>query len=104
LASNKNIQVEIKVPYDPSFTGLDDTSTAWGDCVKPYELGTQPTSDGIGIYNGGGADLNQTVDGSGRDIAIQLQGSQIRSNQYFVVKISAHKDWTGYLSRIEITY
>ena len=104
LASNKNIQVEIKVPYDPNFTGLDDTSTAWGDCVKPYELGTQPTSDGIGIYNGGGADLNQTVDGSGRDIAIQLQGSQIRSNQYFVVKISAHKDWTGYLSRIEITY
>jgi hypothetical protein len=104
LGANKNIQVELKVPFDPSYTGLDDTSTAWGDCIKPYELGTQPTSDGVGIFNGGGSDLNQTVDGSGRDIAIQLQGSQVRDDQYFVLKISAHEDWTGYLSRIAITY
>lgn len=104
LGANKNIQVELKVPFDPNFTGLDDTSTAWGDCIKPYGVGTQPDTDGVGIYNGGGSDLNQTVDGSGRAIAIQLQGKQIRDDQYFVVKISAHKDWTGYLSRIQITY
>jgi hypothetical protein len=48
--------------------------------------------------------LTQTVGSGGGAIAIQLQGKQIRSNQYFVVKISAHKDWTGYLSRIQITY
>ena len=104
LGANKNIQVELKVPFDPAFTGLDDTSTAWGDCIKPYSAGTQPDTDGVGIFNGGGSDLNQTVGGSGRDIALQLQGKQVRSNQYFVVKISAHKDWTGYLSRIAITY
>ena len=104
LGANKNIQVELKVPFDPAFTGLDDTSTAWGDCIKPYSAGTQPTSDGVGIFNGGGSDLTQTVGSGGRAIAIQLQGKQIRSNQYFVVKISAHKDWTGYLSRIQITY
>jgi len=104
LGANKNIQVELKVPFDPAFTGLDDTSTAWGDCIKPYSVGTQPDSDGVGIFNGGGSDLNQTVGGSGRDIALQLQGKQVRSNQYFVVKISAHEDWTGYLSRIAITY
>ena len=104
LGSNKNIQVELKVPFDPSFTGLDDTSTAWADCIKPFSVGTQPDTDGVGIFNGGGSDLNQTVAGSGRDIAIQLQGKQVRSNQYFIVKISAHKDWTGYLSRIQITY
>jgi hypothetical protein len=104
LGANKNIQVELKVPFDPAFTGLDDTSTAWGDCIKPYSVGTQPDTDGVGIFNGGGSDLNQTVGGSGRDIALQLQGKQVRSNQYFVVKISAHKDWTGYLSRIAITY
>lgn len=104
LGANKNIQVELKVPFDPAYTGLDDTSTAWGDCVKPYELGTQPTSDGVGIFNGGGSDLDQTVDADGTDVAIQLQGSQVRDDQYFVLKISAHKDWTGYLSRIAITY
>ena len=104
LADNKNINVELKVPFDPAFTGLDDTSTAWSDCVKPYSVGTQPDTDGVGIFNGGGSDLTQTVSGGGRAIALQLQGKQVRSNQYFVVKISAHKDWTGYLSRIQITY
>lgn len=104
LGANKNIQVELKVPFDPAYTGLDDTSTAWGDCVKPYSAGTQPDTDGVGIYNGGGSDLTQTVPSGGREIPIQLQAKQIRDDQYFVVKISAHKDWTGYLSRIQITY
>ena len=104
LGANKNIQVELKVPFDPSFTGLDDTSTAWADCIKPYGVGTQPDTNGVGIFNGGGSDLTQTVGGSGRAIALQLQGKQVRANQYFVVKISAHKDWTGYLSRIQVTY
>ena len=104
LGANKNINVEIKVPFDPSFTGLDDTSTAWGDCIKPYSNGVQPTSDGVGIYNGGGSGLDQTADGSGASIPLQLQQRQVRNNQYFVVKISAHKDWTGYLSRVEIIY
>lgn len=104
LGANKNIQVELKVPFDPAYTGLDDTSTAWGDCIKPYQAGTQPTTDGVGVFNGGGSDLNQTVDGTGRAVAIQLQGSQVRDDQYFVLKISAHEDWTGYLSRIAITY
>ena len=104
LDNNKNINVELKVPFDPDFTGLDDTSTAWSDCVKPYSVGTQPDTDGVGIFNGGGSDLTQTVSGGGRAIALQLQGKQVRNNQYFVVKISAHKNWTGYLSRIQITY
>ena len=104
LGENKNINVELKVPFDPSFTGLDDTSTAWGDVVRPYQAGVQPDTDGIGIYSGGNTDLNQTVDSSGRAIGIQLLEKQIRDDQYFVLKISAHKNWTGYLSRIEIVY
>jgi len=48
--------------------------------------------------------LTTTVPGSGRAVAIQLQQKQVRNNQYFVVKITAHEDWTGYLSRIGITY
>ena len=102
--ANKNINVELKVPFDPAFTGGDDTSTAWGDCIKPYSAGTQPDTDGVGIFNGGGSDLTTTVPGSGRAVAIQLQQKQVRNNQYFVVKITAHEDWTGYLSRIGITY
>ena len=104
LGANKNIQVELKVPFDPAFTGVDDTSTAWGDCIKPFSAGTQPISDGVGIYGGGGGDLDQTVDSDGTNISIQLQQKQVRSGQYFVLKLSAHKDWTGYLSRITITY
>ena len=104
LATNKNITVEVKVPFDPDFTGLDDTSTAWGDAIRPYSAGVQPTTDGVGILNLGGADLTQTVGGSGREIPLQLQASQARSTQYFVVKVSAHKDWTGYLSRIDVDY
>ena len=92
------------MPFDPNFTGLDDTSTAWGDVVRPYSAGTQPDTNGVGIYSGGGSDLTQTVGDSGREVGIQLQEKQIRNNQYFVVKISAHKNWTGYLSRIEIVY
>ena len=104
LGANKNINVELKVPFDPAFTGLDDTSTAWGDVVRPYSAGTQPDTDGVGIYSGGGSGLDQTVDGNGTSVGIQLQEKQIRDDQYFVIKISAHKDWTGYLSRIEIVY
>ena len=106
LGSNKNINVELKVPYDNNFTGLDDTSTAWGDCVKPYSSGVQPTSDGIGVYSGGGSGLDQTINSNSvaTPLGIQLQEKQIRNNQYFVIKITAHKDWTGYLSRITVTY
>lgn len=104
LGANKNITVELKVPYDPSFSGGDDTSTAWADCIRPYSAGTQPTADGVGIFNGGGSDLTQTVGSGGRAVSLQLQQSQIRDDQYLVVKISAHKDWTGYISRIDIAY
>ena len=92
------------MPYDSNYTGLDDSSTAWADVVKPYSAGVQPTTDGIGIYSGGGSGLDQTVDADGTAVGIQMQGTQIRNNQYFVIKISAHKDWTGYLSRIEMVY
>ena len=104
LGANKNITVEVKTPFDPAFTGLDDTSTAYGDAIGPFASGDQPIVDGKGILNLGGSDLNQTVGGSGREIPLQLQAKQVRNTQYFVVKISAHKDWTGYLSRIEVDY
>ena len=104
LAANKNITVEVKCPFDPAFTGLDDTSTAWGDAIRPFASGDQPIVDGKGILNLGGSDLTQTVPGSGREIPLQLQAKQVRNTQYFIVKISAHKDWTGYLSRIEVDY
>jgi len=104
LGANKFINVELKVPTDPNFGGDDDTSTAWADCVKPYSNGVQPTTDGVGIYGGGGSGLDQNVDANGTSFQLQLLEKQIRNNQYFVIKISAHEDWTGYLSRISISY
>jgi hypothetical protein len=104
LGANKNINVEMKIPFDSNFSGLDDTSTAWGDVIKPYSAGVQPNADGVGVYSGGGSGLDRDADASGTAVGIQLQEKQIRNNQYFVIKISAHKDWTGYLSRVEIVY
>jgi hypothetical protein len=104
LGANKNIYVEIKVPSDPVYTGGSDKSTAWCDAIRPYLAENPPSIEGAGLYNGGGSDLNQTVGGSGRSVPLQFQGKGIYNNQYFVIKISAHKDWTGHLSRIGVSY
>ena len=104
LSNNKNINVEIKVPFDPNFSGGDDRSTAWADCIRPFDNGQQPVVDGRGVGNDGES-LNQTVPAiGGRTINLNFQEKHIKNNQYFVVKISAHKNWTGYLSRISIGY
>ena len=100
----KNINVELRVPFDSGFTGPDDTSTDWADCAKIFESSAQPNVLGAGIRAGSFSGEDQTIDSDGLDLSLTLGTRRIKQNQYFVVKISAHKDWTGYLSRIEVTY
>ncbi len=101
LGANKNIQVELKVPSDPSYTGGEDRSTGWCDVVKDWDDTEDLTVDGAGLLNGS---LTQAVPTTGRTIPLEFQSKGIYNNQYFVVKVSVHKDWTGYLSRIRMAY
>ena len=63
----------------------------------------------VGGFNGGGGDVNQTVDSDGTSYGINfrtatLNGTSGGNADYLVVRITAHKDWTGHLTRINFTY
>ena len=105
LGANKNVFVELKVPFDPNFPGDDDQSTSWADAAKIAESEFPPTSDGNGIRAGSFSGEDQTIDEpSGLALSLTLGTRRIKQNQYYIVKISAHKDWTGYISRIQVAY
>lgn len=92
LGANDRINIEMKVPGQ----------TAWGDVAIP-QGGINPTADGNGIFNGGNGNLDQDAS-NGSNIAITLGSLFWASNDYIVLKISAHKDWTGYLTEITASY
>jgi hypothetical protein len=92
LGANDRINIEMKLP------GV----TAWGDCAIP-QGGVNPTSDGNGIFNGGNGNLDQDAS-DGSTIAITLGSLDWLVDDYIVLKITAHKDWTGYLTQITAAY
>ena len=104
LGANKNCFVELKVPYDPNYSGADDQSTDWADCAKIFESSAQPNVLGAGIRAGSFSGEDQTIDSNGLAVSLTLGTRRIKENQYVVVKISAHKNWTGNLSRIQVAY
>lgn len=104
LGANKNVFVELKVPFDPNFSGADDQSTGWADVARIFESGNQPNNDGAGIRAGSFSGEDQSIDSNGLAVSLTLGTRRIKQNQYYIVKISAHKDWTGYLSRIQVAY
>ena len=99
LGASKNFHLEVKIPGD----------TGWLDMARPASLSENIAADGSGGFNGGGADVNQTVSNSGTSYGINfrtatLEGTSGGNADYLVVRITAHKDWAGYLSRISFTY
>ena len=104
LDANKNVNVELKCAFDPNFSGADDNSTGWADVAKIFDAGNQPNNDGAGIRSGASSGEDVSIDTNGLALTLTLGTRRIKQNQYFVVKISAHKDWTGYISRIQVTY
>ena len=105
LGANKNVFVELKVPFDPNFSGADDQSTLWGDAAKIASGGDPPhVADGAGLRTGESVGEDQSIDSNGLALSLTLGTRRIKQNQYYVVKISAHKDWTGYISRIQVAY
>jgi hypothetical protein len=101
VGANNNIKVELKVPSDPTYTGNNDKSTGWCDVGSPLDDQQDLTVDGAGLYTG---TLDSNVDTNGAQVNLGFQSKGIYNNQYFVVKITAHKDWTGYLSEIRMAY
>ena len=104
LGASKNCFVELKVPFDPNFSGADDQSTDWADTAKIFESSAQPNVLGAGIRAGSFSGEDQSIDSNGLPLSLTLGTRRIKQNQHFVVKISAHKDWTGYISRVQVAY
>ena len=92
LGANNRINIEMKVP------GV----TAWGDVAIP-QGGVNPTVDGNGIFNGGNGNLDQDAS-NGSNVAVTIGSLDWLVNNYIVLKISAHKDWTGSLTEITASY
>ena len=105
LGDNKRCTVELKVAYDPNYPGADDQSTAWTDVGKIID-GSENinTDDGAGVRTGSSSGEDVSIDSNGLALSLSLGSYRIKQNQYFVIKISAHKDWSGYISRIQVAY
>ena len=100
---NKNVNVELRVSTDSSAD--PDQSTTWLDCGKiiiPSE--NKQTLIGAGVRSGAASGEDVTIDTNGLALALDLGTSRLIPNQYYAIKISAHKNWTGYISRIEVAY
>ena len=103
LGTTGDFHCEVKIPHPTAGIG-----TAWLDAGKAY------TSNNSGS-NGSGALVGATpplvIAGGGSSITTTFNGGSLRGNvsaspngEVVVIKISAHKDWLGYLSRIGISY
>jgi len=94
LGTNKNIFVEVAVPG----------KTAFLDLAKP-SAGSGNISAGDGCLSG---DLDATVDSGGATNTCTLNGATVDGTvsgaEYFVIKISAHKNWIGYVSQIDVSW
>lgn len=100
LGANKNIHLEVKIPGD----------SGWLDVAKPADVSEDITLDGAGGFNGGGNDVNQTVVVGGTSYGINTRTATINGTaspggaDYIVVRITANENWTGYLTRIAVSY
>lgn len=94
LGTNKNIYVEAKIPEKSGFLDLGRPSPGSGN-----------TSDGDGCLSG---DLDATADGSGAVNTCTFNGltvdGTVSGQEYFVLKITAHKNWSGYISRVDVSW
>jgi hypothetical protein len=94
LDANKNVYVELNIPGK---TGFLDLGTA--------SLGAGNTSEGDGCLFG---DPDATIDVGGATNVCTFNGATVDGTasgaEYFVIKLSAHKDWTGYISQVSVTW
>lgn len=94
LGSNDNIYIEGKIPG----------KTGWLDLGRAT-AGSGNITDGDGGLNG---DIDQVVDTGGASNNLTFNGQTVNGTgtgaEKIVLKITAHKNWTGYISRIDVSY
>ena len=94
LGSNKNIFIEAKIPG----------KSGWLDLAKP-SAGAGNTSDGDGCLSG---DLNSSIGSGGTSNICTFNGltvdGTVSGAEYFVIKVSASENWTGYLTRLTVAW
>lgn len=94
LGANKYINFEIKIPG----------KTGWLDLGRP-SAGSGNISDGDGCLSG---NLNGTITTSGVANICTFNGQTVdgtsSGQEYIVINVSANKEWTGYLDRIDIAW
>jgi hypothetical protein len=95
LGNNGNFHLEVKVPE----------STAWLDAGKSY-ISNNKDVDGSGALVGGSSPTPISTGGTSFSVTFN-GGSQLGTgggSKAVVLKLSAHKDWIGYLERITVAY
>jgi len=94
LGTNKNVYVELKIPAKTGFLDLGTASPGSGNVL-----------DGDGCLFG---DPDSTIDVGGATNVCTFNGVTVDGTssgaEYFVIKISADKGWTGYIDRIQVTW
>ena len=94
LGANKNVFVEVKIPGKTGFMDLGKPSAGSGNY-----------SDGDGCLSG---DLDEIIDGAGASNTCTFNGrtadGTVSGAEYIVIKISAHENWTGYISQVAVTW
>tara|TARA_A100001015_G_scaffold299444_1_gene383512 strand:+ start:260 stop:3943 length:3684 start_codon:yes stop_codon:yes gene_type:complete len=95
LGANKNIFVEVNIPGKTSFLDLGKPSAGAGN----YNEGDGCLSgDLTATITSGGVSNTATFNG------VTADGTVSTSGEYIVVRISASKNWTGYLDRLSISW
>ena len=94
LGANKNVYVDVKIPGDCGFLDLGRPTAGSGN-----------VSDGDGCLVGS---LDGTVVSDGTSNTASFNGvalaGTISGAEQMVIRVSTHKNWTGYLTRITIAY
>jgi len=99
LDANKNIYMDIKVPGQSQFM----------DCARQYAGGAGQTEgrEGDGCRRG---TLSSTIDGTGASNQLDFDAASVKGTASgggpdpIIVRIRAHKNWTGYISQIQVTW
>ncbi len=95
LGANKNCRIEAKIPG----------KTGWMDTARA-SAGSGNTSNGDGALSG---DIDATIDNSGASNVCTFNGEVVLGttnpdSEYIIISVIAHENWTGYISRITVSY
>ena len=95
LGANKNIFVEVGIPGKTGLLDLGKPSAGAGNYLE-----------GDGCLSG---DLDATVDGGGATNTCTFNGRTVdgtvsTSGEYIILRISASKNWTGYVDRVAVSW